>query len=212
MPAGARDRLARIRRAMAEHKLTTTVFGVSGAVILALGIFAGVSGPGAAGSGSSAAASSGSAGSSSAGTSSAQVATGKQAPAFNLASLTGSPAHVSLAGYAGRPVIVNFFASWCVPCRQETPLMARFYKSEHGSVTVIGVDTNDSRTSALKFTQTYGVSYPVASDPAATTAGAFGVSALPQTFFLNAQHKIVDRVYGAVSTASLAKGVKLMGS
>ena len=71
--------------------------------------------------------------------------------------------------------------------------------------------SNDSRTAAMTFTKTYGVSYPVASDPAATTAGAFGVIALPQTFFLNAQHRIVDRVYGGVTASSLAKGVKLMG-
>ena len=76
---------------------------------------------------------------------------------------------------------------------------------------MIGVDTNDSRTAALAFTRHYGVTYPIASDPAATTAGTFGVAGLPQTFFLNAQHKIVDRVYGAVSQAALAHGVKLMG-
>src|SRR6202000_1942966 len=105
MPAGVRDRLGRIRRAMAEHKLTTTVFGGSGAAILALGIFAGVSSPGAAGTDSGAAASAGSAGSSSGGTSSAQDITGKQAPAFKLASLTASSAPVSLADYAGRPVL-----------------------------------------------------------------------------------------------------------
>jgi cytochrome c biogenesis protein CcmG/thiol:disulfide interchange protein DsbE len=194
---------------MGEHKVTTTVFGISLAAIVGLGIFAGVS----SGPGAGPAATAGSGGSGPGGsTSSAQAAHGQKAPAFDLAALSNSASHVSLASYAGRPVIVNFFASWCVPCRQETPLMAKFYKSEHGQVTVIGVDTNDNRASAVKFTQDYGVSYPVASDPAATTAGAFGVSALPQTFFLNAQHRIVDRIYGAVSQASLASGVKLMGS
>jgi cytochrome c biogenesis protein CcmG, thiol:disulfide interchange protein DsbE len=211
MPAGWRERLTRGRRAMGEHKATTTVFGIALAAILGLGIFAGVSSSGSGTGSAAASAASGSAGSGGS-TSSAQAAHGQQAPAFDLADLNDSASHVSLASYAGRPLIVNFFASWCVPCRQETPLMAKFYKSEHGQVTVIGVDTNDSRASALTFTQNYGVSYPVASDPAATTAGAFGVSALPQTFFLNAQHRVVDRIYGAVSQASLAKGVKLMGS
>jgi cytochrome c biogenesis protein CcmG/thiol:disulfide interchange protein DsbE len=215
MPAGWRDRLARMRRAMSEHKVTTTVFGISLAAIVGLGTFAGVSGSGTASSSTTAGAGSAGSGSGSS-TSSAQPATGQQAPVFNLAALNdgaqgNSAAHVSLAAYAGRPVIVNFFASWCVPCRQETPLMARYYKSEHGAVNVIGVDTNDSRTAAMTFTKTYGVSYPVASDPAATTAGAFGVIALPQTFFLNAQHRIVDRVYGGVTASSLARGVKLMG-
>ena len=207
MRAGLRDRLARMRRGMAEHKVTTAVFGISGAAIVALGIVAGVSSPGSPGT----AGASGSGAGPGSSTSPAQPAAGQQAPSFDLVALAGSARHLSLAAYAGRPVIVNFFASWCVPCRQETPLMARYYKSAHGTVDVIGVDTNDGRTAALAFTRKYGVSYPVAADPAATTAGSFGVVALPQTFFLNAQHKIVDRVYGAVTTASLAKGVKLMG-
>ena len=199
MPAGVRDWMARLRRGVSAHKVTTTVFGISGAAIVALGIFAGVSSPGtadASGAGS---------------TSSARSLIGQRAPAFDLAALSAPAGHVSLVGYAGQPVIVNFFASWCGPCKTETPLLARYYKSEHGTVHVVGVDANDSRTAALAFTRKYGVSYPVGSDPAVTTASAYGVAGLPQTFFLNAQHKIVDRVFGAVTADSLAKGVKLMG-
>jgi cytochrome c biogenesis protein CcmG/thiol:disulfide interchange protein DsbE len=187
---------------MAEHKVTTAVFGATAAAIVALGIFAGVSSPGTA-----SASGSGAGGS----TSSAQSLIGRPAPSFSLAALNNSAGHVSLASYAGQPVIVNFFASWCGPCHTETPLLARYYKSEHGTVHLIGVDANDSRTAALAFTEKYGVSYPVGSDPAVTTASAYGVAGLPQTFFLNAQHKIVDRVYGVVTAGSLAKGVKLMG-
>ena len=201
MPAGWRERLSRARRAMTEHKVTTAVFAAGLAAIVAFGIVAGVSSSGPAGP-----AGSGSGGD----VTSAQPASGKQAPAFDLAALDNSAGHVALAAYAGKPVIVNFFASWCGPCQKETPLMARFYRSAHGTVHVIGVDANDSRTAAMAFTKRYGVTYPVGSDPAAATAGAFGVSELPQTFFLNAQHKIVDRVYGAVTQAALAKGVTLM--
>jgi cytochrome c biogenesis protein CcmG, thiol:disulfide interchange protein DsbE len=204
MPARTRATWARIRRAMAEHKVTTAVFGISLAAIVAVGAVAGASG-------SAGKANSGSGAGTGSSVTSAQPATGQRAPAFDLAALAGPGAHVSLAAYTGKPVIVNFFASWCGPCRKETPELARYYTSAHGAVRVIGVDTNDSRTAALAFTKRYGVTYPVASDPAATTAGAFGVTGLPQTFFLNAQHKIVDRVYGAVTAAALAKGVKLMG-
>ena len=200
MPAGWRERRDRASRAMTEHKVTSTVFGISLTAILAVGIVAGVSStrttneavPGA-------------------GTSSAEYAIGQKAPAFDLAALGNPGAHVSMAAYAGEAVIVNFFASWCGPCRKETPLMARYYTSAHSTVRVIGVDASDSRAAALTFTKRYGVTYPVGSDPAATTAGAFGVTGLPQTFFLNTKHKIVDRVYGAVTQAALAKGVKLMG-
>jgi cytochrome c biogenesis protein CcmG, thiol:disulfide interchange protein DsbE len=203
MPAGWRDRLARMRRAMSEHKVTTTVFGISLAAIVGLGIFAGVSSPGKTGGSSSGAGSSS--------TSSAESLVGHAGPAFDLAALNDPAGHVSLASYAGKPVIVNFFASWCGPCRTETPLLAQYYSSHHDSVHMIGVDANDSRTAALAFTKKYGVSYPVGSDPAATTAGAYGVVAMPQTYFLNAQHKVVDHVYGKVTAGSLAQGVKLMG-
>src|ERR1700722_5938335 len=64
---------------------------------------------------------------------------------------------VSLGAYAGRPVIVNFFASWCVPCRLETPMLARFYASQHGRVVLLGIDANDETPAALRFTAKAGV-------------------------------------------------------
>ena len=73
--------------------------------------------------------------------------------------------HVSLATYAGQPVIVNFFASWCGPCKKETPLLARFYAEHHGRIRVIGIDSNDQTSNALKFVAREGVTYPVATDP-----------------------------------------------
>jgi cytochrome c biogenesis protein CcmG, thiol:disulfide interchange protein DsbE len=131
------------------------------------------------------------------------------APAFSFPVLGHSGQRVSLAGYAGRPLIVNFFASWCDPCKQETPLLARFYRGEHGKVALVGLDENDSLGHALSFTSAEGVTYPVGWDPQFTAASAYGVSALPQTFFLDARHRIVDRVFGAVTLAELSKGIAL---
>jgi cytochrome c biogenesis protein CcmG, thiol:disulfide interchange protein DsbE len=131
------------------------------------------------------------------------------APSFSLPVLGQSGQKVSLAGYAGRPLIVNFFASWCGPCQQETPLLARFYRTEHGRVAIVGLDENDVLGSAVTFTRKEGVSYPVGFDPAVTAASAYGVAALPQTFFLNAEHRIVDRVFGAVTLADIDHGIAL---
>jgi cytochrome c biogenesis protein CcmG, thiol:disulfide interchange protein DsbE len=131
------------------------------------------------------------------------------APAFSLAVLGRSGQQISLSGYPGRPLIVNFFASWCDPCKKETPLLARFYRSEHGKVAIVGLDENDVRANAIAFTRAEGVSYPVGWDPSTTAASAYGVSALPQTFFLDARHRIVDRVFGAVTLAELSKGISL---
>ena len=130
---------------------------------------------------------------------------------FSLPELGHPAATVSLASYAGRPVIVNFFASWCYPCQRETPLLARFYASEHGRVLIIGVDANDQTAAALHFVAKAGVGYPVGFDafPSRVTT-SYGVDALPQTFFLNASHHIVAKVMGAVTQQELVRDVALM--
>jgi cytochrome c biogenesis protein CcmG, thiol:disulfide interchange protein DsbE len=131
------------------------------------------------------------------------------AAAFSLDALGHSGQHVALSDYAGKPLIVNFFASWCEPCKQETPLLAKFYRAEHGKVALVGLDENDAVGNALSFTRAEGVGYPVGFDPEVTAASAYGVAGLPQTFFLNAQHRIVDRVFGAVTLAEINRGIAL---
>ena len=140
------------------------------------------------------------------------------APAFTLPSLnyasTGGPGTagtVSLAQYQGKPLIVNFFASWCTPCQQETPLIARFYKANGGHVGIIGVDGFDSNANAIAFVRAKGVSYPVGVDPNNLIAvSTYNVAAFPQTFFLDSRHRIVFRVIGPVTQAELRQGDRLM--
>ena len=134
------------------------------------------------------------------------------AAGFTLPALGQSGQQVSLSQYDGKPVIVNFFASWCPPCQQETPLLASWYKQQHGHVALLGLDENDTTANALKFARAKGVSYPIGFDPQVKVALAYNVDGLPQTFFLNAQHHIVDHVLGAVTKAQLAKGLRLMNS
>ena len=131
------------------------------------------------------------------------------APAFSLPLLGHSGQHVSLGQYSGRPLIVNFFASWCDVCKTETPLLARFYHTEKGQVALVGLDENDVLGNAMSFTRANRVTYPVGWDPQFGVASAFGVDALPQTFFLDARHRIVDRIFGAVTLADLQKGIAL---
>jgi len=131
------------------------------------------------------------------------------APAFSLPVLGQSGQQISLSDYAGKPLIVNFFASWCEPCQKETPLLARFYRAEHGRVAIVGLDENDTQANATSFTHKEGVGYPVGFDPEVAAASAYGVAGLPQTFFLDARHRIVDRVFGAVTQADLNHGIAL---
>ena len=132
------------------------------------------------------------------------------APDFSLPLLgDDSGQQVALSRYRGQPLILNFFASWCDPCKTETPLLARFYRAQQGKVALVGLDENDTVGNATSFTRADGVSYPVGWDPHFTVASAYGVNALPQTFFLNARHQIVDRIFGPVTLASLHKGIAL---
>jgi cytochrome c biogenesis protein CcmG, thiol:disulfide interchange protein DsbE len=131
------------------------------------------------------------------------------APAFRLPVLGHSGQQVALSGYQGQPLIVNFFASWCAPCKAETPLLAKFYRAEKGKVALVGMDENDVVGNATSFTRADGVSYPVGWDPQFGVGSAYGVIALPQTFFLNARHQIVDRIFGAVTLADLHQGIAL---
>ena len=130
---------------------------------------------------------------------------------FNLGVLGHPGRQLSLQSMTGHPVIVNFFASWCEPCQKETPLIARFYREKQGHVAIIGVDVNDSASKAMAFVRKSGVTYPVAVDPMPMkTAIAYNLPGLPATFFLNARHIIVKRVYGPVTEAELASGARLM--
>lgn len=177
-----------VSRAAAKHKLGSSVVAVAVAVSLALIAWAGTS------------------------SGSARPAADPAAAAFRVPVLGHSgvgTAQVSLASYPGRPLIVNFFASWCAPCKQETPLLAKFYRTEHGKVALVGLDENDVVSSALKFTSAEGVTYPVGWDPGVVAASAYGVNGLPQTFFLDARHRIVYRVLGAVTLTDLSKGIAL---
>lgn len=129
------------------------------------------------------------------------------AKAMTLHPLSGAGPQLSLNQYRGRPVVINFFASWCVPCKAETPLLARFFRAHHGQVAILGVDVNDNAAAAKRFVRAAGAGYPVGTDPAGAAATRYGVVAIPQTFFLNASHHIVKRVFGAVTLAELDAGL-----
>ena len=134
------------------------------------------------------------------------------APLFTLPSLRDPVQQISLNAYRGHPVILNFFASWCGPCRRETPLLARFYRASRGNVVIIGVDADDKAPAARRFVAAYGVTYPVGFESTSAVADAYGVSeiGIPETFFLDSRHRIVKRILGDVTTAALTAGVALI--
>jgi thiol-disulfide isomerase/thioredoxin len=136
----------------------------------------------------------------------------KPAPPFTLPSLRDPVQQVSLSDYRGHPVILNFFASWCAPCQRETPLLARFYRTSRGNLVIIGVDADDKAPAARRFLAANGVTYPVGFESTEAVADAYGVSeiGIPETFFLDARHRIVKRILGDVTMRSLTAGVALI--
>ena len=132
---------------------------------------------------------------------------GGRAPAFSLPDLADPSRVLSLAQLRGRPVLVNFWASWCVPCRKEMPVLEATYRRLHGRVAFVGVDTNDTRDAALSFLRQTGVTYPSAYDPHGTAATTYGLFGLPTTVFVAPDGQMLERHVGALSSGSLAAGI-----
>jgi len=126
---------------------------------------------------------------------------GGRAPSFSLRRLSGT-GEISLASLRGRTVVLNFFASWCGPCKREAPVLERLWQKEraHGLV-VVGVDTNDSRADARRFVHVHDLTYPVVFDhDGRIAANRYAISDLPVTYVLNPKGRIVGgQILGPVS-------------
>jgi cytochrome c biogenesis protein CcmG/thiol:disulfide interchange protein DsbE len=139
----------------------------------------------------------------------AVVPIGSVAPDFTLPSLGGEGSvRLDALGMARhRPVVLNFFASWCEPCQEETPLLAETAASaaaEGSSVQFVGVDVADKTTDAVAFVHKSGLEYPIGADRTAKVASVtYGLNGQPQTFFIDATGHVVGHVIGAVTAPVL---------
>ena len=128
---------------------------------------------------------------------------GTPAPRFSLPSLSNQNTVLSLATFRGRPLVINFWASWCVPCRSEMPLLEAAFRAEHGKVAFLGVDSNDTTSAARAFLAQVHVTYPAVSDPTASLANGYGLFGLPTTVFISPTGKIVGRHIGELQADTL---------
>ncbi len=113
-------------------------------------------------------------------------ASGGRAPDFELP-LLNAPGTLSSEELKGSPVVVNFFASWCIPCREEAPLLQEtFARYEDRGVRFVGVSIRDAESDARDFADKYGITYPVVHDPREVFARKVGVLGLPETYFIDA--------------------------
>jgi DsbE subfamily thiol:disulfide oxidoreductase len=115
---------------------------------------------------------------------------------------------ISLADFRGKIVILNFWASWCAPCREEAPeLEATWLESRGEGVQVLGVDHQDDRASATAFARDVGVTYPSVFDPAGELAASYGLVGLPTTFVIDGAGRIRWMFTGKVDRAGLREAL-----
>jgi len=133
---------------------------------------------------------------------------GSTAPDFALAKLSGDDT-VKLSDYRGKPVVVNFWASWCHPCRKEFPLLADARaKYKDDDLQVIGVSFRDIPSDSRRFVKDQNAKWTFARDDRGAVAKDYGVRAVPQTFFIDADGIIRDRVFGITSAKDLDQTLK----
>ena len=121
------------------------------------------------------------------------------APVFSLDRLNGSSGELSLASFRGKVVVLNFWASYCGPCKDETPLLQESWENWKGKgVVFVGVDVQDFRGDARAFVRRYGVTYPNVYDGKGWTVGRYGVTGYPETYFIDSVGRVRYRIAGAV--------------
>jgi cytochrome c biogenesis protein CcmG, thiol:disulfide interchange protein DsbE len=115
--------------------------------------------------------------------------------------------HVSPDELRGSPVVLNFWASWCVPCRKEAPVLAAAARAHAGRVTFLGVDVQDFKSDARGFLRRYKVEYVSVRDGGDSTYTAYGLTGLPETYWLDERGRIVAHYPGQISREQLELGI-----
>jgi cytochrome c biogenesis protein CcmG, thiol:disulfide interchange protein DsbE len=129
------------------------------------------------------------------------------APGFTLPRLEGD-GNLSLAEFDGKPLVINFWASWCGPCRDEAPLLQAAAREYHGRLVVLGIDYQDFTGDARKFVRKFGLTYPIVRDGDGSLLARWGVTGAPESFFVDRAGKVVAHVPGAVDKETLPAGIQ----
>jgi cytochrome c biogenesis protein CcmG/thiol:disulfide interchange protein DsbE len=136
------------------------------------------------------------------------------APSFTLPRLD-TTGQLSIASLRGKGVVVNFWASWCIPCKDEAPFLQETYERyRKQGLVVLGIDAQDFRQDAKRFIKRFGLTYPIVYDGEGSTLGKWGVTGFPETFFVDRTGRLVgERIAGGVDVErnreSFDRGVQL---
>ena len=132
------------------------------------------------------------------------AAVARSAPPFLLETSTGS--EVTLHSYAGRPLVLNVFASWCPPCREELPRIVSAARRSGSRVAFLGVDEQEAEHMATAFAKEMRLPYPFAIDHG-QFAASYGAQSLPETIFVDSHGTVRALVHGAISAAALERNL-----
>ncbi len=116
---------------------------------------------------------------------------------------------ISPAMLRGRPLVINFWASWCIPCRDEAPRLAASARAHAGKVVFLGIDVQDFTSDARRFLRKYHVDYVSVRDGSGSTYDGYGLTGVPETYYVDSRGRIVAHSAGEVSRRELEDGVNL---
>jgi len=136
-----------------------------------------------------------------------KIAVGEPVPDRELPALPG-PGHDSIADYKGKWVLVNLWASWCIPCREEAPVLDRFYRRNRGDTTVVGIDVQDNREDAVAFLREHPTGYPQLRSVGDERSKAFGSTGVPENFLVDPHGNLALIWRGPVDDRFLADRVE----
>ena len=126
-------------------------------------------------------------------------------PSLRPAIAAGTLGLPQLRGY---PVVLNFWASWCIPCRHEAPRLAASARAHAGQVTFLGIDVEDLTSDARRFLRRYHVNYVSARDGGGPTYDGYGLTGVPETYWIDSSGRIVAHYVGPVSGEQLEQGIR----
>ena len=133
---------------------------------------------------------------------------GRAAPEFSLPDLEDPEQTISLRDLRGKPVVANFWASWCDPCRDEAPELARTARELGRDVTFLGVNILDGRREARAYVARYSLPYASVRDARGTVAKRYRVTGAPETFFIDGDGRLVGKYIGAFTQGQLGRLVR----